>query len=38
MAAACGWPDDGARARRVADALVAEGLARRGRGGVLTLP
>jgi hypothetical protein len=26
-----GWPDDPARARRVADELVAEGLARRDR-------
>jgi A/G-specific adenine glycosylase len=37
-AVACGWPDDPARARRVAEALVAEGLVRRGRGGVLRLP
>jgi len=28
VAAACGWPDEPERARRVADALVAEGLAR----------
>jgi len=35
---ACGWPDDAGRAIRVADSLVAEGLARRGRGGILTLP
>ena len=28
LAAACGWPDDPGRARRVADALVAEGFAR----------
>ncbi|MHB8681650.1 MAG: HhH-GPD family protein [Acidimicrobiales bacterium] len=34
----CGWPDDPERARRVADGLVAEGLARRGRGGALNLP
>jgi A/G-specific adenine glycosylase len=38
LAAACGWPDDARRARRVADSLVVEGLARRGPGGVLTLP
>jgi A/G-specific adenine glycosylase len=35
---ACGWPDDPVRARRVAHALVAEGLVRRGPGGVLRLP
>jgi len=35
---ACGWPEDPARARRVADGLVADGLARRGRGNVLSLP
>jgi A/G-specific adenine glycosylase len=38
LAAACGWPDDGPRARRVADALVTEGLVRWGPGGVMTLP
>jgi A/G-specific adenine glycosylase len=38
LAATCGWPDDLRRARRVADALVTEGIARRGPGGVLTLP
>ena len=38
LAAACGWPDDAGRARRVADSLVSEGLARRGSGGVLSLP
>jgi hypothetical protein len=38
LALACGWPDDAERARRVADSLVAEGLARRRRGGALTLP
>jgi A/G-specific adenine glycosylase len=38
LAAACGWPDDQVRARRVAAALVTEGLARRGPGGVLRLP
>jgi A/G-specific adenine glycosylase len=36
--AACGWPEDPERARRVADGLVAEGLARRRRGNVLVLP
>jgi A/G-specific adenine glycosylase len=35
---ACGWPSEPERARRVADALVAEGLARRGPGDVLVLP
>ena len=34
----CGWPEDPERARRVADGLVAEGLARRVRGNVLVLP
>jgi A/G-specific adenine glycosylase len=38
LAATCGWPDDAERARRVADSLVADGLARRRPGGVLTLP
>jgi A/G-specific adenine glycosylase len=38
LAGACGWPDDVDRARRVADSLVAEGLARRGPGRVLMLP
>jgi A/G-specific adenine glycosylase len=38
LPAACGWPEDAVRARRVADALVSEGLARRGPGGVVTLP
>jgi A/G-specific adenine glycosylase len=38
LAAACGWPDDAGRARRVADTLVSEGLARRGSGGALKLP
>ena len=28
LAAACGWPDDAARAQRVAGDLVAEGFAR----------
>jgi A/G-specific adenine glycosylase len=37
LADACGWPDDAVRARRVADALVSEGLARRGPGGLVTL-
>jgi A/G-specific adenine glycosylase len=35
---ACGWPGDPERARRVADGLVAEGLARRRAGNVLVLP
>ena len=38
IAAACGWPDQPVRSRRVADGLVADGLARRGPGGVLALP
>jgi A/G-specific adenine glycosylase len=38
LAAACGWPDDAARAQKVADSLVSEGLVRRGRGGALRLP
>jgi A/G-specific adenine glycosylase len=38
LAAAAGWPDDPRRARRVAGALVAEGLAVRGPGGTLRLP
>jgi A/G-specific adenine glycosylase len=38
LRAVCGWPEDPERARRVADALVAEGLARRARGNVLVLP
>jgi A/G-specific adenine glycosylase len=38
LRAVCGWPEDPERARRVADALVAEGLARRARGNVLLLP
>jgi A/G-specific adenine glycosylase len=38
LRAVCGWPDDAARARRIADELVAEGLARRGPGNVLVLP
>jgi len=37
LAAACGWPGDLARARRAADALVREGLATWGPGGVLHL-
>ena len=37
MAAAAGWPDDHARAARVAAALVADGLAV-GDPGALTLP
>jgi A/G-specific adenine glycosylase len=35
---ACGWPSEPERARRVADVLVAEGLARREPGNVLVLP
>jgi A/G-specific adenine glycosylase len=38
LATACGWPDDAARARRVADSLVSEGIVCRGPGGVLRLP
>ena len=38
LRAVCGWPEDPERARRVADRLVAEGLARRTRGNVLVLP
>jgi A/G-specific adenine glycosylase len=38
LAAACGWPDDLDRARRVADDLVSEGLVRRGPGGMMMLP
>ncbi len=38
LAAACGWPDDAVRADRVADGLVAEGLAVRDRAGTLHLP
>ncbi len=32
LGAVCGWPEDRERARRVADGLVADGLARRGAG------
>ncbi len=38
LPAATGWPDDPARATRVADGLVAEGLARRDGAGTLHLP
>jgi A/G-specific adenine glycosylase len=38
LRAVCGWPDDPDRARRVADGLVADGLAHRQRGNVLVLP
>ncbi len=38
VAAAAGWPDDPGRAARVAEALVADGLAARGRDGGLWLP
>jgi A/G-specific adenine glycosylase len=37
LAAACGWPDDGARAERVAGDLVAEGFARWSGGRTPTL-
>jgi A/G-specific adenine glycosylase len=37
LAAAAGWPGDGERAQRVADQLVAEGLARRAARGGLEL-
>ena len=35
---AAGWPDDPARAARIADGLVADGLAVRDRTGTLRLP
>ena len=38
VAAVMGWPDDEARAHRVAAGLAAEGLIRRRRSGVLELP
>ena len=38
VGAACGWPDDAPRARRVARQLVADGLARRDGRGSLILP
>ncbi len=38
LRAVCGWPEDPQRARRVADGLVADGLARRAPGNVLVLP
>lgn len=38
VATACGWPDDARRAARIADELVRDGLARRGRSGTLRLP
>ena len=38
LAAGAGWPDDPERARRVADALVADGLARWTATGALALP
>lgn len=38
MPAAAGWPDEPARARRVAERLVAEGLAAYAADGSLTLP
>jgi A/G-specific adenine glycosylase len=38
LAAAAGWPDDPRRARRIAGALVAEGMAVRGSDGTIRLP
>ncbi len=38
LATAAGWPEEAGRARRIALSLVADGLARRGPAGVLTLP
>jgi len=38
VATVAGWPDDAARARRIADDLVAEGLLVRSATGVLALP
>lgn len=38
VATAAGWPDDPERARRLADALVAEGMVVRDRRGTLRLP
>lgn len=38
VATAAGWPDDEARARRIAGSLVAEGLAVCGRSGEFRLP
>jgi A/G-specific adenine glycosylase len=38
LGAVCGWPEDPQRAGRIADGLVAEGLARRGPGNALVLP
>jgi A/G-specific adenine glycosylase len=38
LATACGWPDDSMRAVRIAHGLVRDGLARRGRDGLLRLP
>jgi len=38
VAGAAGWPDDPARAERVAAGLVAEGLVVRDRSGGLRLP
>jgi A/G-specific adenine glycosylase len=37
LARVAGWPDDAARARRIADSLVADGLARWDGGSVLVL-
>ncbi len=38
LAASAGWPDDPPRARRIAEALIAEGLAVRQADGALRLP
>ena len=38
LATATGWPEDPGRARRVSEAVVAEGLAVRDRAGTLRLP
>lgn len=38
LAAACGWPEDRPRARRTAEALVGDGLARWEPDGTLALP
>ncbi|MGH9081239.1 MAG: A/G-specific adenine glycosylase, partial [Acidimicrobiales bacterium] len=38
VATAAGWPDDAGRARRIAGALVAEGMAVGGSGSTLRLP
>ncbi len=38
LGAVCGWPEDPERAGRIAEGLLAEGLARRGPGNALVLP